>query len=42
MHLNILHGDPFDVLQSFRTQLNVDFFMDIIIFDELVHLDGKK
>jgi hypothetical protein len=30
-NLNIPPGDPFDVLLSFRNQLNVSFFMDIII-----------
>jgi hypothetical protein len=31
LNLNIPLGDPFDVLLSFRIQLNVSFFMDIII-----------
>jgi hypothetical protein len=31
LNLNIPPGDPFDVLLSFQNQLNVSFFMDIII-----------
>jgi hypothetical protein len=31
LHLAIPACEPFDVLQSFKTQLNVSFFMDVII-----------
>jgi hypothetical protein len=31
LHLFIQPGDPLDILSSFRFQLNVVFFMDIII-----------
>jgi hypothetical protein len=31
LHLHIVQGDPFAILQAFRAQLNKTFFMDIII-----------
>jgi hypothetical protein len=31
LHLTIPAGHPFQVLQSFKTQLNASFFMDVII-----------
>jgi hypothetical protein len=42
LNLNLPLGPLFEILESFKVQLGVNFFYGYYHYFKLVHLDGKK